>query len=179
MVFSFIAPDGWKNVNERPNYISVLDLAEKIKRREDIQLIDLRSPQEYDEFHLPTARNLSEKDLVQYKMPESNTVVFYSSDDKQTSHLWSILDDQRKKQSYILYGGVHDWYSRLLYPKVPLNITPKDSLLTKKIISLSKFYGGRIEVSEQHHLLDYYRLDLESARSNAKSHHGSLRRKGC
>lgn len=176
MSLSVISPNGLNAVNERPNFISVLDLAERIKKRDKINLLDLRSQVKYDSFHLPSAEFFQDKKQL---AKHSNQYVFYSDDYKSSMKLWSSLTNETKEKSYILYGGVHDWYENLLYPEIPIHISDKDSELTSRIIMLNKFYGGRIEMSEKHHLLDYYYLDMKKVKTHASTHGGSLVRKGC
>jgi rhodanese-related sulfurtransferase len=176
MSLSVISPNGWNAVNEKPNFISVLDLAERIKERDKIILLDLRPQVKYDSFHLPSAELfLDKKQLVN----QSNKYVFYSDDYKSSMKIWSTLTSKTKEKSYILYGGVHDWYEKLLYPKIPIHISEQDASLAAKIILLNKFFGGRIEISEKHHLLDYYYLDMKKVKTHSSRQGESLVRKGC
>ncbi len=180
MIFSFFTPDGLNGVHEKPNYISILTLAEKIKSREHLDLIDLRSEAAYLKFHLPTAQKVSVNEWLSNTITHKDTIVFYSGDDKLTQQLWQELPDTLKPKVKILYGGVHDWYERLLYIKLPVTFPTKDSVIVERIKILNKFYGGRTEFIEDHHLLDYYHTDL--TKMGWKHHKGSrhgLVRKGC
>lgn len=180
MIASFIIPDGLYSIKQKPSYIPVLDLAEKIMNREKLHLIDLRSEEEYLKFHIPTAQNRAFEEYLSNTTKYKDTIVFYSGDDTLTRQLWNVLPDTLKPKIKILYGGVHDWYERLLYPKLPGTFSTKDSVTMERIKKLNKFYGGRMEFVEDHDLLHYYHKDMTKVLwANPKRTHHGLVRKGC
>jgi hypothetical protein len=172
-------PNGPKSVSQAPRFVSVLSLAEQIKNREPLVLIDLRAPDLYDEFHLPTAVSMSLNEIQEKGLPEGKTYVFYSGDDLLTRHLWISLPPEAKRRSSILYGGVHDWYDRLLYPTLPLVAHGDDSVMTEKVNALTRFYGGQAEFEKDSSGLAYYSKDLSKAAWPVVKRVGKLARKGC
>ncbi|MEQ9404901.1 MAG: rhodanese-like domain-containing protein [Cyclobacteriaceae bacterium] len=177
-LFAFINPDGLSGVNEKPNFISVISLAEKIKNREDLQVIDLRSEDSYGEFHLPTAEHIPLEQLLQLTELSGDTIVFYSGDDFLSRRLWTLMPDSTKRKSYVLFGGVHDWYERLLYPKLPSRFEGRDSVLNT-VHDLSVFYGGKVEFTEGDELMEYYQLDFTETSWPVSKRQNGLVRKGC
>ena len=177
MVLSLIYPYGLKEVNQPPNFIDVLTLAQTIKDREPVLLIDLRDKKKFGEFHLPTAINLSVNDAVSKIKGSSTPVVFYSGDDERSKQLWSLLPDPLKAKSKVLYGGVHDWYDRILYPSLP----PKKikGKLVKKIIELNNFYGGKVKFVGDSTILNYYEQDFSQKLWPAVYRSKKLFREGC
>jgi hypothetical protein len=179
LIASLAFPNGPKSVSQAPRFVSVLSLAEQIKNREPLVLIDLREPDLYDEFHLPTAVSISLNEIQEKGLPEGKTYVFYSGDDLLTRHLWISLPQAIKKRSSILYGGVHDWYNYLLYPALPLVVHGEDSVITEKVNALTRFYGGQAEFEKDSSSLAYYSKDLSKAAWPVVKRVGKLSRKGC
>ena len=178
MIFSFIFPKGLKN-KEKPKYISVYTLAQKIKNKENIQVIDLRKNADFKKFHIPTAKNILIKNWLKPSEESSDLLVFYSGDDFLTRKLWIQLPESIKKISTVLYGGIHDWYEMLLYPKLPINASKKDSIILKNIKTLTKYFGGKIEFVNDYKTLNYYKKDISNANWSSKNRKNSLVHKGC
>ncbi|MEQ8807924.1 MAG: rhodanese-like domain-containing protein [Imperialibacter sp.] len=179
LIASLAFPNGPKSVSHAPRFVSVLTLAEQIKNREPLVLIDLREPDLYEEFHLPTAVSMSLHEIQEAGLADGVTYVFYSADDLLTRHLWILLPPAIKKRSSILYGGVHDWYNHLLYPTLPLEIHGEDSVMAEKVEALTRFYGGQAEFEKDSMGLAYYRKDLGKASWPVVKRVGKLMRKGC
>ncbi|MEQ8412811.1 MAG: hypothetical protein RIB71_00045 [Imperialibacter sp.] len=179
LIASLAFPNGPKSVSQAPRFVSVLTLAEQIKNREPLVLIDLRELDLYEEFHLPTAVNMSLNEIQTNGLETGVTYVFYSADDLLTRHLWISLPPETKRRSSILYGGVHDWYDRLLYPTLPLVAHGDDSVITEKVNALTRFYGGQAEFEKDSCGLAYYSRDLNKAAWPVVKRVGKLARKGC
>ncbi len=161
-------------------YIGPLELAEKIKSREPIRLIDLRSTEEYNEFHLPGAENMEPGDFLSIPDIDEYRVVFYAGDDSLAADLWKQLPGDIRRKTNILYGGAGDWFDRLLYPKIPLDTSTEDSLLVEQIKGLSKFYGGQPEFVKDPDVLEYYHKDIQDDKHKTPSSgHKLLKRRGC
>lgn len=177
LAFAAASPDGFSGINKQPNFISVIDLAQKIKKREELQLIDLRESQFYNEFHIPTARNIPLGE-IDFSEIDPGTV-FYSGDDLLSRKLWdSALESERSKIT-ILYGGVRDWYDRLLYPTLPYGDMVDDPELLGEIHTLCDFYGGFADFESDAKLLNYYQINLSTAKWPSSQRKGTLVRKGC
>lgn len=172
-------PDGPGHANEGPRFVSVLELAERIKSREELTLIDLREEELYEEFHLPTAVNVPLHQIQANGLEAGAANVFYSGDDLLTRHLWISLPKEVKAHSAILYGGVHDWYNYLLYPTLPLTAHGEDSVVVEKVNELTRFYGGQAEFAKDSVGASYYTRDLRQAPWPVVKRTGKLMRKGC
>ncbi|WP_185153507.1 rhodanese-like domain-containing protein [Fulvivirga lutimaris] len=177
MVASFVAPQGLKNENDRPPFISVVTLAKAIKNREDFRLIDLRDAAAYEEFHLPSAVNISYDSAL--KMDFKQKVIFYSGDDYLAKRLWEKRHETLAPNAMVLYGGVHDWYEKLLYPELPIKIPEQQRSMVNQVIELSTYYGGHIEFVESQEVLDYYEYDLNKKYWPRANRTNGLVRKGC
>lgn len=170
-------PDGYKEVNKQPNFIGVVELAEKIRSREDFTLIDLRDTASYEEFHLPTAQLIP---LEEFSLKSQvGKVICYSGDDLLARRLWDSLSKSERERTFILYGGVRDWFDYLLYPTLPYGEAVSDPVLLNRIHKLCEFYSGFADFEKDPALMDYYNLDLTRAPWPKVQRSGSLVRKGC
>lgn len=177
MVSSFVAPEGLKNENDSPRFISVVALANAIKNREEFRLIDIRDVEAYKEFHLPSAVNIPyDSALV---MDFKQKVIFYSGDDYLAKRLWEKRHETLGPNTLVLYGGVHDWYEKLLYPELPIEIPEEQRSMVNQVIELSTYYGGQIEFVESQEVLDYYEYDLSKKYWPRANRTNGLVRKGC
>lgn len=156
-ITSVFFPDNLSS--ERPsglNYISVLDLAESIKNRESLVLIDLRSKEEFDQFHIPTAKNLMTPELLSYDFNPDANIVLYSERDSLSKQAFFALKEKSTIEIKVLKGGVQDWYHRLLYPRMPKEVPIEDKELVARVKVLTDYFGGRFEFVDEGYLLDYY-----------------------
>ena len=173
-VFSGVNPSS--NINSEIEYISVLELAEKIKSKQEFLLIDIRSKEDFDQFHIPRARNFNTNQLIELESGDKNQeLIFYSEYDsltKETHHFFKGIGFQNV---FVVQGGVQDWYNRILYPRMPLEIPEEDQALADRVKSLSTYFGGRSEFVNTGNPLDYYK-GVQSTQPKIES---KLVRMGC
>ena len=100
LIFGFVRPNGF-TTSDQPNFISVVELAEQIKDRKEIRLIDLRDSMEYQAFHLPGA--LQEDNL---KPEEGTPYIVYSGDDLLARRFWNGLNESEREQVQVLSHGM-------------------------------------------------------------------------
>ena len=177
LVMALAFPDGLKGVNRQPQFIGVVELAQKIKNREKMRIVDLRDEEAFEEFHIPTAIN-TPLDQIDHTLIKEPTIV-YSGDDLLTRRLWDELPDSIRNRTVIVYGGVHDWFDRVLYPKLPFGNEIKNKKLVNQIHDLCQFYGGFSDFENDPDLMEYYEQDLSSASWPKVQRSGGLIRKGC
>lgn len=157
MIISLILPyRAEEKENSYVDFISVLDLAQDIRHKENLSLIDLRSTSDFEKFNIPSSINLTLSELFEYETPESSFTVLYSDNDIQSEQAYFMLKGLGKTQNFILKGGVNDWYDYILYPKLPKTIPDSSEVLVKEIKALSSFFGGRIEFIDSAEPLEYY-----------------------
>lgn len=176
LIMSLAFPEGFNRANRQPNFIGVVELAQKIRNRESMVLVDLRDQEAYDEFHIPSATQIPLDEVKGYLFEQP--VIFYSGDDLLARQLWDNLPDSLRDRTTIVYGGVRHWYDRVLYPTLPFGKGVTDSDLLDQIHDLSEFYGGFADFEESA-LLDYYKKDLTKVGWPKVQVGGSLMRKGC
>jgi rhodanese-related sulfurtransferase len=164
--------------NRNPVFIDVISLAQQIKNREALTVVDIRSTAAFKEFHIPSAINVQPDEFITTTWDGQNLII-YSGDDNLARQLWNDLPQEVKASSKFLYGGVHDWFDRMLYPHLPLIVDPRDSVLVERINLLSLFYGGQPEFRTDSATLDYYKQDFSRVNWPTVERKGKLVRKGC
>lgn len=146
---SLNAKDLAMNVERNAEDVSVNDLANWIiQGKYDFRLIDVRTPQKYTAYHIPTSQNLQLPDLLNQNFLPTDKVVLYSDNDKKAVIGWFLLKSKKIKAAYILKGGLKEWESQILFPKLPANPTVDQLSSFNKIKEVSKFFGGTPQTGE-------------------------------
>lgn len=92
----------------------------------DYQLVDLRSVEEYDKFHIKTALNLPMQKLftddnLDYIDPEK-LVVLYTNGGTHAAQAWVLLQAQGFTNTTVLLGGLNYWVDVYSNPTPPEGI---------------------------------------------------------
>jgi len=112
-------------VQLRDHIISVDEMADAIINNDPYyQLIDLRSPAEFNAYSLPGAVNIPFEKLFDAKWaPYIDQVarknVFYSNGSTLSSEAWMLTRQKGIKNNYILEGGLNHWIATILNPAAP------------------------------------------------------------
>lgn len=112
------------------NYIQPEELAAKImKRKKDFILLDLRSKEKYNKYHIPFAnpKKITSKPLI---------LVF----DKDTKPE-TVMQHYPSKLK-ILFGGMQRWKQKVLFPDISRMRKLSDEQLNQ-IRKTSRFFGGK------------------------------------
>jgi rhodanese-related sulfurtransferase len=80
-----------------------------------VQLIDLRSPEEFNSFSIPGAINIPygdmlSQDLESYLNRGDVRNIFYSNGDYNANYAMVIARGLGYKNSYVMKGGLNEWY---------------------------------------------------------------------
>jgi len=80
-----------------------------------IQLIDLRSPEEFRSFSIPGAINIPygemlSKDLESFLNRENIRNIFYSNSDYNANYAFVIAKGLGFENNYVMKGGLNEWY---------------------------------------------------------------------
>ena len=106
-------------------YISTDNVAEMIIEIDPtLELIDVRSTEEYDEFSLQNAVNIPLDSLIvesyqDYLGIEDMNAVFYSNDDIKADQAWVIAKRMGYKSIYVMKGGLNCWVNTIIQPVKP------------------------------------------------------------
>ncbi len=141
-------------VEKEVDHIDVEELADWIiQGKADYRLIDLRSEKEFNEYHIPTAENVQLSGINNYPMLRNEKIILYSQGGIHSAQAWMLLKAIGYKAVYILRGGLEEWTDKILFPILPQNPKPEEIASFKKLIDVSKFFGGSPQTSGKEELL--------------------------
>ncbi len=112
--------------------VSTDELADRLINEDpSIQLIDVRSPEEYESFHLPGAINIPLDSILTEKwMPYvdqiSNMNIFYSNGTTLSSEAVILTKQLGIRNNYVLSGGLNAWFSTIINPERPDPGAPRE-----------------------------------------------------
>ncbi len=105
--------------------------AQIVSNDPELQLIDVRSKDEYDKFHLPNAINIPLANLLNPDNADVidqgiKTNVFYSNGSTRANEVWMITRQLGYKNNYVLLGGLNFWIETISNPEKPRITSPDD-----------------------------------------------------
>jgi rhodanese-related sulfurtransferase len=117
-----------EEVNTRTQYITPEAVADMIINKDpSLQLIDVRSQEEFEKFSLQDAINIPLSDLLSDKYndilnQDVKMNVFYSNGTVQSNEAWMITRQLGYTNNYVLEGGVNYWFDAILNPQKPATV---------------------------------------------------------
>ena len=119
-----------------------------MQRDPAVRVFDLRSPAEFERFHVAGARQLTPSALRHEPLPSGTTVVLYGNGDARAARASAIVRD-RGVDALVLRGGVREWFVRVYEPRLTLNATTVERAEFERAVRFSRFFGGTplVEVS--------------------------------
>jgi len=104
-------------VQHEADHVTALELGEWIKaRKPGLRVIDVRSQQEFDEDHIPTAERLPLETLVTTHFDRDDTLVLYSGGGAHAAQGWVFLRALGYEHVYFLRGGFDEWNDEVMNP---------------------------------------------------------------
>ena len=102
-----------------------------IKNRPDLLIVDIRSPEEYQQYHIPGAINIPlsrifDAESIEMLDDGDRTIVLYSNGERHAAQAWVMLH-QYGIHSYVLLGGLNYWAKAILNPEKPDNLAAANS----------------------------------------------------
>jgi len=142
-------------MNRTTRYLSTDYVADKIVSQDKFtMLIDLRTPEEYNEFHLQGAINIPLANILdkdeegdyawEYILNQDiYTNVFYSNGTVYASQAWMLLRRLNFKNNYIMEGGLNEWFNTIIYPPHP-GVEASDAQMAQYTFrqAASLYFGG-------------------------------------
>ena len=114
-------------------------------------LLDVRSAYEFEEYSLQGAVNVPFETLLVSNWIDSldvkNTdIVIFSNDDLYADQAWFLLRQEEYKNTYIMKGGLNEWFRTIMLPEQP-NVEASTEAL--ELYSFTKgaslYFGGSIQ----------------------------------
>lgn len=96
-----------------------------------LQLIDVRSPEEFDQFHLPGAINVPLDNILSDQWidildQDIKMNVLYSNGTTHSNEAWMLVRQLGYSNNYVLEGGLNYWVETIMNPASPASTSPGD-----------------------------------------------------
>jgi uncharacterized membrane protein YedE/YeeE/rhodanese-related sulfurtransferase len=123
--------------------VEALDLAEWIKdRRQDLQVVDLRSIPAFVDYHVPTAVRIPIESLRTTRFAANATVVMYGDDEQQAERGAGMVRALGHDRVLCLKRGVTGWLDEVMNPRLPAGAMPDAVAAFARTSSISRYFGG-------------------------------------
>ncbi|MBT3590366.1 MAG: rhodanese-like domain-containing protein [Candidatus Marinimicrobia bacterium] len=119
-----------------------------INKDPSIQLIDVRTPKDYNQFHLENALNIPISQLlaeewVDYVDQGIKMNIFYSNGTTLSHEAWMITRQLGYENNYVLQGGLNYWTETILNPTAPSLFSADDEIAKYEFRKgASQYFGG-------------------------------------
>lgn len=166
-------------VDER-DHVTAVELAQWIKaRRADLRVVDVRTAEEFDAYHVPTAERIAIDSIGTSSLRPSELVVLYSEGGAHAAQAWVLLRALGYENVYFLRGGLYEWIDQIMSPSLAADSSPKDSAAFAKQMEISRYFGG---VARTASVVPDPILSLPRQSSTARASSSAVarvRRRGC
>jgi len=130
-------------VEREVDHVLAADLADWIiQGKMDYRLIDLRSEEEFNQYHIPGAENVPLSGLPDYGLQRNEKIILYSGGGIHSAQAWFLLKADGYKAAYMLLGGLDEWKDQVLFPFIPAEPEAEQRASIDKMKEVSKFFGG-------------------------------------
>lgn len=131
-----------QTVAREEDHVTALELAQWIKeRRPGLRVLDVRSPEEFERYHLPTAERLPLDSLSTVAFHADDTLVLYSEGGAHAAQAWVFLRALGYRKVYFLRGGLYEWLEQVMNPTLAdTTAAARDAFA--RAAALSRYFGG-------------------------------------
>lgn len=99
-----------REVANRDDHVSAIELAAWIRSgRPDLRIVDVRSADEFAQYHIPTAEHVPLDRLAAARFRDDETIVVYSQAGVHGAHAWVFLRALGHRRVYALRRGLDEW----------------------------------------------------------------------
>lgn len=104
-----------------------------ITKDPSLQIIDVRSADDFDKFSLPNAINIPLSDILNaenedYLNQDIKLNVFYSNGTTDANQAWMITRQLGYQNNYVLQGGLNYWAESIMSPEAPDEQSPNEEI---------------------------------------------------
>ena len=132
-----------RTVEAEQDHVDAIELARWIRdQKPGLRVIDVREAEEFAEFHLPNAENLSLTGLTRAAIKPDETVVLYSEGGTHAAQGWFFLRARGIEHVYFLRGGLYEWMTEVVNPTLPADASPARRAEFARTAELSRYFGG-------------------------------------
>jgi rhodanese-related sulfurtransferase len=129
--------------SERIEFISAPDLAQRIMQGDrDLRVFDLRTPEAFAQFHIPSARLAAAASLRDESVSPQTHVVLYGDAQATIDEALAALRARDHRDVLVLREGLYEWLSRVHEPRLASMPTPQERAEFDRAAEMSRFFGG-------------------------------------
>lgn len=111
-------------VAREEDHVTALELAAWIHdRRAGLRVIDVREPDEFAAYQIPTAENVPLARFSRLSLKADETVVLYSGGGAHAAQAWVFIRAMGHRQVFFLSGGLNEWIDEVMNPAASTPIT--------------------------------------------------------
>jgi len=115
------------------DHVTAIELAQWIRdRKAGLRIFDLRSAEEFGEYHVPTAKRAALEELVSMRFTPADTIVLISDGGAHAAQAWVLLRASGTPHVYFLRGGLGEWLDDVMNPVGA----------SSDVAALSRYFGG-------------------------------------
>ena len=138
-----------RTVAREEDHVTALELAQWIKeRREKLRVIDVRSAEEFDAYHVPTAERVPLEQIVSTPFRGDETIVLYSEGGAHAAQAWVFLRALGHQRVYFLRGGLYEWLDDVMNPTLPANASAERRAAFERAAEISRYFGGEPRIDD-------------------------------
>lgn len=142
----------YKNIVENNRFVTVDWLARQIINDDPgIQVIDVRSAYEFEEYSIPGSINIPLEEVLSDEYSshfEGATIktILYSNADIYADQAWVLLSENRPSSLYVLKGGLNEWFKTIMLAQEPSADALESEFETYSFRKgASLYFGGSIQ----------------------------------
>lgn len=111
-------------VAREEDHVTALELAAWIHdRKPGLRVIDVREPDEFAAYQIPTAENVPLAQFSRLSLKPDETVVLYSGGGAHAAQAWVFIRAMGHRQVFFLSGGLNEWIDEVMNPVASTPIT--------------------------------------------------------
>lgn len=130
-------------VAREEDHVTALELAQWIKeRRSGLRVVDVRTAEEYEAYHVPSAERIDLEALASTPFRASDIIVLYSEGGAHAAQAWVFLRALGYRRVYFLRGGLFEWLEQVMNPTLSADATPAAREQFARASVLSRYFGG-------------------------------------
>lgn len=104
-----------------------------IQKDPSLVLIDVRSADEFEAYHIPGAINVPIDNILAdewagYFAQMAKMNVLYSNGNSKATEAWMLLRQKGYKSNYVMQGGMNYWAETIMNPEKPASTSPDDEI---------------------------------------------------
>ena len=102
-----------------------------VQKDPSLRLIDVRTPEEFDAYHMEGAVNIPLSSLLSDEYTdilnqEAYMNVFYSNGSVYANQAWMLTRQLGYENNFVLEGGLNYWFGNILSPQAPSQTCPNE-----------------------------------------------------